>query len=327
MAHLAFVISSLGGGGAERVLTTLANHWAREGHDITILTFQPPSPDDYVLEPSITRVPLNLQRNSGGTIDAIRRNVKRIRILRKALKDANPDAVIAFATRQSVLTSVAAMRLGIPVIASERNNPAKAAFLNAAWRRLLTWGYALPHGIVTPTEAAQAALQRQTMARHVIAIPNPLFESSPPVDARRDHSTPERADGGLRTVLALGRLVEQTGFDTLLEAFATIAHERPEWRLAIVGEGPEREALEARRDRLQLSSKLTMPAWSDYLAAQSRYADAVSLSPCSQRQLNCGIEVARHSPSLRRLAAASDHANALHSRAQGHGSMLTGQTA
>ena len=45
-------------------------------------------------------------------------------------------------------------------------------------------------------------------------------------------------------ILAIGRLVPQKGFDLFLEAFARIAPEFPQWRAAIAGEGPDREALE-----------------------------------------------------------------------------------
>jgi glycosyltransferase involved in cell wall biosynthesis len=51
---------------------------------------------------------------------------------------------------------------------------------------------------------------------------------------------------GRRRVVYSGRLVSYKRVDLLIDAFAAIAEERPEWDLLIVGDGPERAALEAR---------------------------------------------------------------------------------
>lgn len=55
-----------------------------------------------------------------------------------------------------------------------------------------------------------------------------------------------------KTVLAVGRLHEQKGFDQLLEAWQGIEKHHPEWTLRIVGEGHKRNELEAQIQCLQL---------------------------------------------------------------------------
>lgn len=65
-------------------------------------------------------------------------------------------------------------------------------------------------------------------------IPNPLPA------ATADRSTLDRP-----LVLGAGRLVKSKGFDTLIEAFAPIVRDHPDWRLRIYGSGPERDGLRA----------------------------------------------------------------------------------
>lgn len=65
-------------------------------------------------------------------------------------------------------------------------------------------------------------------------------------------SYPEKPDFAARekTVLAAGRLNYVKRFDKLIKTFARVHAEQPEWRLKIVGEGEEREALECLIDEL-----------------------------------------------------------------------------
>jgi glycosyltransferase involved in cell wall biosynthesis len=51
---------------------------------------------------------------------------------------------------------------------------------------------------------------------------------------------------GRRRIVYSGRLVPYKRVDLLIDAFAAIAGERAEWDLLVVGDGPERAALEAR---------------------------------------------------------------------------------
>ena len=64
-------------------------------------------------------------------------------------------------------------------------------------------------------------------------------------------------------MLAVGRLVRQKGFDLLLAAFVRIASEFPEWKVVIVGEGPERENLRQQRDALGLAARVELIGHSD----------------------------------------------------------------
>jgi glycosyltransferase involved in cell wall biosynthesis len=84
----------------------------------------------------------------------------------------------------------------------------------------------------------------------IAVIANPLpFDLPPAMEALTQ----------AQTVLAVGRLVEAKGFDILLEAWAIVAREAPDWRLEIVGEGPARPTLEALVVQYGIAGTVSMP--------------------------------------------------------------------
>ncbi len=79
-----------------------------------------------------------------------------------------------------------------------------------------------------------------------------------------------------RHYLAIGRLAPQKNFALLLDAFARIA--QPADRLRILGEGPERAALEAQAARLGIADRVALPGHTDPLDVWLGAADAFVLS-------------------------------------------------
>lgn len=78
---------------------------------------------------------------------------------------------------------------------------------------------------------------------------------SPGVDLER--FTP--GEKGEPYILGVGRLIERKGFDRLIEAFAGIAADFPDYRLKIVGEGPEGDRLRTLAARLDIAGRLDLP--------------------------------------------------------------------
>lgn len=75
------------------------------------------------------------------------------------------------------------------------------------------------------------------------------------VEPRAAASSPERAPGAPLELLFVGRLVERKGVRVLLEALARLEPEPPV-RLRVVGDGPERPALEALAERLGVADRV-----------------------------------------------------------------------
>ena len=59
-ARVMLVISSLRCGGAERVMSTMANYWAASGWHVALVTLDPTSTDFFPVDPRIQRIGLGV---------------------------------------------------------------------------------------------------------------------------------------------------------------------------------------------------------------------------------------------------------------------------
>lgn len=99
----------------------------------------------------------------------------------------------------------------------------------------------------------------------VRTIHNGIEELTPP--------SPEARADARRTVLAVGRLHRQKGFDLLLRAIALI----PDARAVVVGDGEERRALEALACELGIADRVEFPGWDDRVRERFASADVLAL--------------------------------------------------
>jgi glycosyltransferase involved in cell wall biosynthesis len=75
----------------------------------------------------------------------------------------------------------------------------------------------------------------------------------------------------------VGRLSYEKGFDLLLEAWAEVAAAFPDWRLRIVGAGPEDAALRARATELGVAGGVDFAGQSSDVEADLRAASVYAL--------------------------------------------------
>jgi glycosyltransferase involved in cell wall biosynthesis len=246
--RIALVISSLGGGGAERIVSGLAMRWARLGLDVSVVTLGSRTTDAYDLDPRVRRVTLDLVRPSRHAVEGLVQASRRIGALRRALVSLRPDVIVSFMTSTNVLVLLAAIGKRPRVFVCERTDPRRERVgpYWAALRRLL---YPLAAGIVVQTESVSAWARAMSSRVHVI----PNFVERPAVTA-----APGK-DRGPRRLIAFGRLSPEKGFDLLIDAFARIADRHPDWSLTILGEGPERPALEALVTTLRMQGRISLP--------------------------------------------------------------------
>jgi GalNAc-alpha-(1->4)-GalNAc-alpha-(1->3)-diNAcBac-PP-undecaprenol alpha-1,4-N-acetyl-D-galactosaminyltransferase len=263
---LTLVSSSLNVGGAERVMSILANYWAANGWQITILTFDDGAePPFYDLDRRIDLQPLGIRSQDGFkfSVSSMLYNLRRIQVLKQAIVASQPDLVISCVNTTNIMTLLACRGLKVKTIVSEHVHPTFGQ-LNKATQLLQKLTYQQADLVTVQTHAALSFFPIDRYKTFV--IPNPVvLPDSEPIQSQLYTDD--------RHLLAIGKLIPQKGFDLAIKAFAQVAHKYPEWTLTILGEGEMRSELEKLCLELDLEDRVFMPGVVKNIDAHLRKAD------------------------------------------------------
>ena len=238
---IAFIISSLGSGGAERVLSLMANYWSQKNYSIIVLTLDNLTPF-YALEDGIKLEKLSLLKNSISVFSAIANNIKRINIIRKKLIEIDPDIVISFMTETNIISTIGCRIINKPIIIAERTN--YNLLKSQVWISLRKIVYRFSNALIVQTRYDKEKYNRLA---DTFIINNPLKVKETNLNNSREENT----------ILAVGRLDKLKGFDRLIKAYSNLGQK--DWKLAIIGEGSERNNLEKLIFDLNLEDYISMP--------------------------------------------------------------------
>ena len=259
---IGFTIKSLEGrgGGAERVLASVASGLAQRGHDVTVLTFDRPGFDTfYPLAEDIRRIGLGLDANLASI--APKDFLAAARGMRKQFS-GKCDVLVAFMHSAYVPAALALIDGKTPLVLSEHASP--QFFQDRKMQRRLA--ALATRRAYAKTVVSDALLDDPpTQGGKTVAIENPL---------------PEANSGGVRpfdpearTILAAGIFRPEKGFDVLLRAFDRVAQRHPDWRLQIAGDGPLRTELETLLQTLPSRTQIELAGFqsdlSDWYAGAS----------------------------------------------------------
>lgn len=238
---IVLVSSSLNGGGAERILITMAENWIAQGHSVSILTLRTDVAVEYELPEGARRIRLDL---IGETNPFWRPNhIFRLWRLRHAIVRSRPDLVISYLDKMNIAVLLSLIGTEIPVVATEHLAPWKSP-IGPGWEMLRKLIYRRARFVVSPTEAITNWFIRR-MSGTFVTLPSPVGFKYKLGDIAR-HSV----------ILGVGRLAPQKGFDLLIEAFGRLAPSFPDWKLEIAGVGPEQERLTEIVKRLNLKGRV-----------------------------------------------------------------------
>ena len=231
------VCSRLSYGGAERVGVMLANGLS-VSHSVYLVsnTLEEPT---YEVESSVQLLPFFSSISS-----KIEKWASTLPNIRKYAKTYQPDVIIGVMETCSLVSKLATIGLGIPIIMTEhyafdRPNDAELNRIERFSKFRLNKLYDC---VTILTKADKQVIGNRLT--NVVVMPNLLF-----LEPVNDVPIKEK------TILAAGRLEAWfvKGFDILLKAWGTIAKQYPDWTLEIAGEG-EKEDLELLQDIVRKSN-------------------------------------------------------------------------
>ncbi len=238
--HITFIIGGLGRGGAERVISNLANHYARRGKRVDVIMLLNDL-IEYDMEESIRAIPLcNPQKSR------IQMFPLWIRGIRNYIKEDKPQLLISFIARINIITIIAKMCLNVRLIVSERNDP-RYDGQGILVKRLSDCLYVKADHIVFQSREIQSLYPKRIREKSSVIL-NPVHVM------RLDESIEQK-----HRIITMGRLVRQKNHRLLIHAFENVADKNREYELYIYGEGSLREELEELVRNSRCADRIHLP--------------------------------------------------------------------
>lgn len=219
---IAFHLNCLEQGGAERVVSNLANQFAKEGYEVLVAT-EWFGENEFLIDQRVRRVHVGL-KDGDEKKNRILQFLLRVKYLRQFMKKEKPDILIAFAQRANYRALMAAPGTDVPVLISIRTDPVGHY---DAWSDKLQIPLLFPRaaGCVFQTEG-QREFFAPYLQKNSRVILNPLHDKYIGVP-KPEHRRKE--------VVQSGRLVDFKNQPMLLRAFVEVHRKHPDYVLRIYG--------------------------------------------------------------------------------------------
>lgn len=212
MKKIAFLVSRLGSGGAERVISVLATHFAKKGYGVTLFVFSKDA--KYAIDERIEVIQLS------DNASKLKKVTGRCKQAHDFMKKNQITAIITFELYYAFVLS---KYKDIRVITSCRNYP-KSEFKSPIGRMIQYWTFLRAAHVVFQTEEQKKLFRR---VRRYSIIPNPVNDEV----FRIQRTSAEKK------IVTVSRLEEQKNIGLLLDAMIDFHERYDEYILEIYGEG------------------------------------------------------------------------------------------
>lgn len=225
--RIAYMLTSLGIGGAEKQVVTLAERLAARGHAVLLIVLRERQTEQWPTEVDV--VYLNMRKSPGSVAAGLMR-------ARHALHDFHPDLLHSHTYPANMVARMLRLFGAAPVVVSTIHN-----VYEGGWARMLAYRLSDPLSLRT-TAVSEAAAQRYVEMRAVpkckcTVIRNGIDVAEFAPDAeRRARMRAELGAGDDFIWLAAGRNVMAKDFPNLMRAFAKVWPSFPKTQLWIAGE-------------------------------------------------------------------------------------------
>ncbi len=272
---IAVYLPSLSGGGAERVMLTLANGFSSDDIQVDLVLANATGPYLRDIAPDVRLIDLHAARVLKSLLGLIR-----------YLRRERPDAMLTAMTHANIAAMLAIWLSGVKtrLVISERvdisdlektENFMKRSFIS--WLMRITYSSAYRLVAVSKGVASGIVDSVKLPAELVDVIYNPVNLKLIDTLSREIPTHPWLLDSGPPVIIAAGRLSEQKDFALLIKAFAELRRDMSA-RLIIIGEGEERENLTALIHALGQQADIKLPGFVENPYSWMRSASLFVLS-------------------------------------------------
>lgn len=270
--RVSILISNLMAGGAERVTLNLIDGLVQLGCEVQLVLFSAVGELLADVPEGIEVIDLACERAHRGAIP-----------LARYLRHQVPDVLIGTEGHANIVAYFARLLAGVEtrlvftehlaLTGSPRN------IRDRLYRLLASRIYRRVEAVVAVSGGVADSLVRGVgLPRESISvIYNPVLTEHFWETVAEPVEDPWFAPGGPPVILGVGRLVAQKDFPTLLKAFARV-RQTHEARLMILGEGPDRRALEAQALELGLEGQVRLPGFVSKPASYMAHSSVFVLS-------------------------------------------------
>lgn len=243
-----FFITSLGGGGAERVVCNLASYLVNEGHTVTITSIRGGTTSYRIDSRVVVRY---LQKDYyESKVGVIGRLSEIWKVFRYLLNTQESHKLACFLELPVAYALIFRPIIKAKLMICERNDP---EFYTSGYQKLYKKFANRADMCVCQTGVIADWYKKYISNSHKVhIIPNSIN-----VDVLKSR----KSDKSSNTIVTLARLTPQKNQKLLIEAFEVISKEFPEYRLSIYGEGPLREELQSLVREKNLADEVSFPSF------------------------------------------------------------------
>lgn len=227
--RIAYMLTCLGMGGAERHTIALAEDMAARGHSVLLISLLPGQTEEWPTQLDVVR--LDLHKTPRSMISGLLR-------ARAVLCKFSPDILHSHTLPANLFARLLRVLVAMKVVCTIHNVFEGGPSRMLAYR--MTDFLAVHATTVSQAVADQTIDARTIPMRKCTVIPNAIDTSEFTPDFARRLVTRAAHNANDDFIwLAAGRIVAAKGFLTLLEAFAHVVAEYPQVQLWIAGERPD----------------------------------------------------------------------------------------
>lgn len=291
LSKIIIFIPAIENGGVERNAIWVSNELIKKGYSVDFIYVRSNSDRLSQLSEEVNIIKLNSKKISflhERLNDAIFAFIG----FRKYLKVINKSESVVLSFQSSIVSIIVSKMLGVKIVCRLSNHPSSAKHEKSLLRKLSEYlkplFYRKADAIISVSKKLSDDFSK-SVKRNVFTIYNPFDFKKVEILKNEPIEDEICFDNGKPLIISIGRLAKQKDFLTLLKGFS-LSQKSINTNLWIIGEGEEREKIEAYIQKEGLTSKVKLLGFKKNVYKYLRYGDLFIQTPLYEGIGNVLIE-------------------------------------